>query len=218
MQYVRRHTTIPIPRVMEVYDYGDGQHLVMELVDGQTLDCAWPGLNEEQRQSIVKEFTVYVEQLRGLIPPKEGAVGSTKMCAGYDHRLGHCRFGPFDSISDFHSHVRRGEPLEFWDEAVSLVHKRSSSYTTKYCHADLCPNNVLAKDGKIVAIIDWEFAGWYPEYWEYTKIQFGWRPFRKEFYDAIEQTLTKYPEELMAERIIWTRYDPFEYDLPVPTA
>ncbi|EEQ29245.1 uncharacterized protein MCYG_02064 [Microsporum canis CBS 113480] len=133
------------------------RYMTMEMANiwlwSQTLDCARPSLNEEQRQSIVKEFTVYIEQLRGLIPPKEGAVGSTKMCAGYDHRLGHCRFGPFDSISDFHNYVRRGEPLKFWDEAVSLVHKRSSSYTTKYCHADLCPNNVLVKDGKIVAII-----------------------------------------------------------------
>jgi hypothetical protein len=27
---------------------------------------------------------------------------------------------------------------------------------------------VDAKAGKITEIIDWEFGGWYPEYWEYT--------------------------------------------------
>ena len=25
------------------------------------------------------------------------------------------------------------------------------------------------KNGKIAAVIDWEFAGWYPEYWEYCR-------------------------------------------------
>ncbi|KAK2863694.1 hypothetical protein FQN49_004090 [Arthroderma sp. PD_2] len=217
MQYVRQHTTIPVPRVTEVYSFGDRQHLVMELVDGQTLDCAWPDLTAEQRQNVVQEFTAYVEQLRGLIPPKEGAVGSTKLGPGYDHRLGDRHFGPFENIADFHYHVRRGIPIGFWEEAVSHVHNPSKPYTTKYSHADLCPNNVLVNNGKIAAIIDWEFAGWFPEYWEYTKIHYGWRPYRKEFYDAIEQTMTTYPEELKAESVIWTRYSTFHYDDPIPT-
>ncbi len=27
----------------------------------------------------------------------------------------------------------------------------------------------MARDCKITGIIDWEDAGWYPEYWEYVK-------------------------------------------------
>lgn len=26
----------------------------------------------------------------------------------------------------------------------------------------------MIRDGRIVAIIDWESAGWYPEFWEYV--------------------------------------------------
>ncbi|EEQ31211.1 hypothetical protein McanMca71_006784 [Microsporum canis] len=216
MQFVQKYTTIPAPRVTKVYMCGKKQHLVMDAVDGQTLDSAWPDLTEEQRLNIVQEFTAFIQQLRGLIPPKEGTIGSTSLGPGYDHRLGDRHFGPFNNIADFHFYVRRGVSLEFWDEPVKQVHDPSRSYAIKYSHADICPNNVLVKNGKIVAIIDWEFAGWYPEYWEYTKIHYGWRPYRKEFYDALGQTMTTYPEELKAESAIWCRYSTFHYDDPIP--
>ena len=36
-------------------------------------------------------------------------------------------------------------------------------------HSDIAPRNILVRDGKIVAILDWELSGFYPEYWEYVK-------------------------------------------------
>ncbi|SPO01160.1 uncharacterized protein DNG_03907 [Cephalotrichum gorgonifer] len=38
-----------------------------------------------------------------------------------------------------------------------------------FTHADLAPRNIIVRDGKIVGLLDWEDAGWYPEYWEYVK-------------------------------------------------
>lgn len=41
-----------------------------------------------------------------------------------------------------------------------------------FTHNDLCPPNILISKGpnpKVVGIIDWEQAGWYPSYWEYSK-------------------------------------------------
>ncbi|KAK0452010.1 uncharacterized protein EV420DRAFT_702583 [Desarmillaria tabescens] len=38
-----------------------------------------------------------------------------------------------------------------------------------FSHCDLNKTNILvAEDGRLAAIIDWEAAGWFPEYWEYT--------------------------------------------------
>ena len=36
-------------------------------------------------------------------------------------------------------------------------------------HGDFHPRNIIIKDGVVTGIIDWECAGWYPEYWEYVK-------------------------------------------------
>lgn len=215
MQFARQHTTIPIPRITEVYDDGDCQHLVMEYVAGEPLEVVWRAMTAERRQNIVKQLTSYVNQLRNLVPQVPGLVGSTTLSSGYDHRLGGNRFGPFQNIADFHTFVRRGTPVDAWNETVSRVHSRSDSYEVKFTHGDLCPNNILVDNGRITAIIDWEFAGWFPEYWEYTKMHYGWRPYRKEIYDALDQTLTPYPEELAAESAIWKVFDTFEYDVPL---
>ena len=72
----------------------------------------------------------------------------------------------------------------------------------------------MVKNGKITGIIDWEFAGWYPEYWNYTKVHYGHRPIRQDFYDVFDKTATTYPTELTAERAIWTSYTTFHYDCP----
>lgn len=214
--FVQKHTTIPVPRVTKVYDDGDCQHLIMERVSGEPLETIWGSLATEQKQNIIMELTTYIEQLRRLAPPEPGAIGSTFMSSGYDHRLGGNRFGPFQTVADFHGFVRRGTATDAWDESVARVHGRSNSYKVKFTHGDLCPNNILVNKGKITAIIDWEFAGWFPEYWEYTKMHYGWRPYRKEIYDALDRTLTRYTEELAAESAIWKVFDTFEYDVPLP--
>ena len=37
-------------------------------------------------------------------------------------------------------------------------------------HNDLAPRNIMVNDNLIITgLIDWENAGWYPEYWEYVK-------------------------------------------------
>jgi len=42
----------------------------------------------------------------------------------------------------------------------------------------LTPWNVLVDedDYRVTAILDWEYAGWYPEHWEYIKVLGHWRP------------------------------------------
>ena len=69
-----------------------------------------------------------------------------------------------------------------------------------FSHGDLNLHNIVVKDGDIVALLDWECAGWYPEYWEYIKFcaaslydrewhQFGPTPFP-----------TTYPDELIKDQ------------------
>lgn len=50
-----------------------------------------------------------------------------------------------------------------------------------FTHGDLHPRNIMvswegnqrsvaaAENLRVTAILDWEFAGWYPEYWEFVK-------------------------------------------------
>ena len=74
----------------------------------------------------------------------------------------------------------------------------------------MAPRNIIVKGGKIVAIVDWEMAGWYPEYWEYTTACFAnalfpafWEPFEQQGFSQ------RYQEEIVAEQslnALFTRF------------
>lgn len=64
-------------------------------------------------------------------------------------------------------------------------------------HGDLSPRNILVQGSKVVAILDWEMSGYYPEYWEYVKALY--RPAWKSSWikdGAVNQVLTPYLSEL----------------------
>ena len=59
-----------------------------------------------------------------------------------------------------------------WAEMVVRFIKAMPSHKIVLTHNDLSPRNILVRDGKVVAIVDWELSGFYPDYWEYVKAYF----------------------------------------------
>jgi hypothetical protein len=219
MEFVARNTTVPIPTIHEIYDYGHGQHIVMEEVPGGDIQTCYGQMTPEQIKTFGAELGQCLAQMRSLTPPQPNLVASVSLGPNVEHRLSGTPFGPFFNIEDFHTYLRFGWPLEHWVDEPDLirVHSHPERYCTKFSHAELNPNNIMVKDGHINAIIDWEFAGWYPEYWDYTKMHWCPRtPPWNNFYTAVdgEKSITKYPDELAAEQAIWKRTHPWSYDSP----
>jgi thiamine kinase-like enzyme len=38
-----------------------------------------------------------------------------------------------------------------------------------FTYFDLAPRNILVERDRVTAILDWEYAGWSPEHWEYIQ-------------------------------------------------
>lgn len=88
IEYVRTNTSIPIPKVYEVYERLDGAvHIVMEALPGDGTDYA--NMSPEQVQAFGDELSGYLHQLRSLEPPEEGFIGSVNRESLLDHRAGH---------------------------------------------------------------------------------------------------------------------------------
>jgi thiamine kinase-like enzyme len=62
----------------------------------------------------------------------------------------------------------------------------------------LNPANILVRGQEVVALIDWEFSGWYPHYWEYTSAWYGNR-IRTAWQDDLSQFLEPHSAELVME-------------------
>ncbi|EKM76282.1 hypothetical protein AGABI1DRAFT_45097, partial [Agaricus bisporus var. burnettii JB137-S8] len=62
-QYIGRHTSIPVPKIIDVWTEKDGS-AVLEWVDGERLEEAWPTLSSEEKKSIGQQLREHLDALR----------------------------------------------------------------------------------------------------------------------------------------------------------
>ncbi|KEY73342.1 hypothetical protein S7711_01456 [Stachybotrys chartarum IBT 7711] len=206
MQYVASHTTVPVPTVYAVHTQKNGCiYIEMAYVPGQCLDSLWSSLSTGQRDQVVADIKQHLSELRKLEPPAQSMVCSALQNPAHDYRIGARFFGPLNH-DEFHSlargHLRMEDVAPFLGEEVAKVH--TTRYRTCFTHADLVPRNILIEGGRVAAIIDWGLAGWYPEYWEFTKAHYS-HLFDQDWEDCLRLALPSYEVELLAEGILWEK-------------
>ncbi|QQK47077.1 Protein kinase-like domain [Penicillium digitatum] len=205
LKLVERYTSIPAPLQVDEYQ-GTHRFLIMTAMPGQTLDVVFHRLSYSERKQLSKDLKSVLSQLRSIPNETLYRFGDSHGGPLFDYRFPSGICGPFHQISEFnaflvHKHVR----TETRDK-IAAVHTRP--YRSVFTHADLHPRNILIDRGRLSGIVDWECAGFYPEYWEFTKLFYGAQPspdVQSVIHDAfIEDT---YEEELETERLLW-------YDTP----
>ncbi|TVY53960.1 hypothetical protein LCER1_G007144 [Lachnellula cervina] len=219
LRFVAKHTTIPVPKVHCAFEHKHVKYIVMDRIDGEEIGKGWSERPEAERASLLRQLKGYFDQLRNIPHPRPGIIAAVDMQELYEPRTynGRYGFGPFANEADFNRFLRfgikdgRGVLKETGEKSLVTAEERSDMRmvvkmqdqlqgTHKICftHGDASSSNVLVKKGKIVALIDFELSGFYPEYWEYTcamnvNSQDG-------FWKAeIEKFLDPYPRELEIE-------------------
>ncbi|KAH7333398.1 phosphotransferase enzyme family protein [Rhexocercosporidium sp. MPI-PUGE-AT-0058] len=206
MLFVSRETTIPVPQVYAIYTATEissytnsrveSNYIVMEYLEGATLDYEWGLLSAQQKDHISVQLREHMNQLRSIPPPGYyGSIGRRGLldcifwtgndaCAPLD--------GPFDTEHALNEAMRSKfiynnlSPVkaEFYRRAFPVV---LQGHAPVFTHGDFQRKNIIIKrispavsinastgaehlnledDTFDLAIIDWENAGWYPDYWE----------------------------------------------------
>lgn len=208
-EFIAKHTTIPVPRIVDVFKYNGTVHMVQEFIDAPLLWQVWPKLGLNDRKRCMDQLKGYLEQLRSLVPPEPGKVQSVDGEGFTDNRLGYDEWGPFESHDAFNAfflHERlRKLPTRFPRAQAPLAVTKGRTWRTVFTHGDLGPHNILWDTNKaeIAAIIDWEFSGWFPEYWEYTRAYYGpatWKNFG--WWEMLQEYTDCYREELDVEIVL----------------
>lgn len=203
MQYVASHTTIPVPRIYAIHTKNIAIYIEMAYIPGDTLSTVWDSLSTDDRDTIFADIKKYVSCLRELPPPKQDIVCSASRNPAYDCRIGFQFFGPM-THDEFHSLTRKHLLMEDVKAGVlgrEVATTHTSRYRTCFTHADLAPRNIIVRHGRVAAIIDWAFAGWYPEYWEFTKAHYNF--FSEDWEEYLSIALPVYKTELLAEKTLW---------------
>ncbi|KAM6524279.1 hypothetical protein FSOLCH5_004880 [Fusarium solani] len=139
----------------------------MEYVEGETLKQAWPGLTNDQRSGVLAQLRGYISQIRAMGGIYLGRLdGQGVIVPSIMARPG----GPFAAVSEFHDWLvkppkRLKAQSMYWHQITTQLATESLIVFT---YGDIATRNILVRDGHIVALLDWEYEGWYPEYWEYV--------------------------------------------------
>lgn len=77
--------------------------------------------------------------------------------------------------------------------------EKSRDYSYRITHGDLSFRIIIVQGEKLAGIVDWETAGWYPDYWEYASTFYS-------FFDCVDlrpkvdACLDPYPEKRDTEQ------------------
>ncbi|KAF2818060.1 phosphotransferase enzyme family protein [Ophiobolus disseminans] len=199
---------IPVPevygwRVAKQEGNTDEVFIYMQLVQGPTLEEQWSKLCAGNKQMICKDIRAKSSCLRTLWDSESHQViGSICHSPAPDRCLEDLPLlRPFPSRLVFHDWLswlwRRNVPNpqsieDYWRGLLP------DNGPVVFTHGDVRPANIIVtatSPTKIVAILDWEMAGWYPDYWEYCKARYTaahdgeWRGFIDQFLEADELAL-----------------------------
>lgn len=174
MRFIRENTSIPVPKVRKVFRDKQTKHLAiaMQYIEGATLEDVWQDLEDIDRDTVVEQLRCYMDELRNFKGTFIGSIDGTVCNDPYFyHAIG--GNGPFPDENEFNQGIveamRDDRSTCLLEKASELWLKNMNGHESVLTHNDLEPRNILIDGSEVVGILDWENAGYYPEYWEYCK-------------------------------------------------
>ncbi|KAK7963457.1 hypothetical protein PG988_010431 [Apiospora saccharicola] len=181
VKFVRQHTSIPVLEVHNVYKNQRTGFwcIVMEYVAGTRLDHAWATFDTEAKASVMKQLRTYFDELRSIKGSFIGAVDGSA-CDDQFFCASPWSYGPYQTEEELNEGLCQAWSTDRDDEEAFTLLLCQMQRTTMHghdivmTHNDFAPRNILVRGSTVVAILDWEYSGFYPVYWEYCKSL--WRP------------------------------------------
>ncbi|GBF62153.1 hypothetical protein TMEN_4686 [Trichophyton mentagrophytes] len=169
---------VPVPELFGWRVRNGIVFIYMQFVRGDTLADRWDDMAEKDKISICHDLHGIITSLRELqyddtCGPFIGSINrrNVRDYIFLTRPLG----GPFETLEQFHDWIASlplielSVPSDYVDPYRQYL---PDDATIKFTHADIHGRNIIISQDsspKILALIDWEQSGWYPEYWEWCK-------------------------------------------------
>jgi hypothetical protein len=204
MVFVARHTSLPVPTVHFAFTHKGCTYVLMERIHGQPIGKTWMQRPPASKLMVLENLKEMVLQMRRL-HTNNNLISSVSGGSLYDPRMPSStgRFGPFKNVQEFHCYLRNGIQAHSNHDAdiTKLITLHSKDWDAPtFTHGDLSSLNILVRGDDVVGIIDWETAGWYPSYWEYTTAC-QVNPQNSFWRDEIDKFLVAMPDALAMEHL-----------------
>lgn len=209
LELVEKFTKMPAPRAIDVLETPDASHLLMTQVPGRPIGQLLNAMTDEQVENAVTDLKRYVAELRSI--PNEASKFQICNSEGggiLDWRIPDSQSEKlrFHTETDFHNCLTE---MMTHDTRRHAAKSHAIPHAVVFTHGDLNPRNILAENGKITGIVDWENAGFFPEYWEYTKMHYTVRSLIRSLAGVVDQVFEGYRDELRVENMVSDLASPF---------
>ncbi|PYH73603.1 uncharacterized protein BO88DRAFT_411001 [Aspergillus vadensis CBS 113365] len=182
----------------------------MEYIPGSDLQKLAPSLPEDQKRKVSKRIKEVLNELRRI--PSQGAFSLLLTTLDRDPSIS----GPFGDEEQFNQGILKCLGRRESPHYVRLLHQAIKctlqGHRVVFTHADLQPENVMVEEQKGVwedgshdyqiTIIDWDLAGWYPEYWDYCNSTVYCQA-KPEWLGLFPDIFEEYPVEYLIMRIFY---------------
>ncbi|KAJ9642572.1 hypothetical protein H2199_004953 [Coniosporium tulheliwenetii] len=179
---VARQLGIRVPGIRRTFEFEHDTWCIMERIHGSTFGEAWPQLSWIATMKVALQLRQYIRLLRSVTSPTAGSLATGKCRSFYleDRCELPARSSP-EAITRF---------LKFWTNWLSFKYEISkwkpdapqeAGHTLKWIpptaetfvltHHDLAPRNLLLDPDGRLWILDWDYAGFYPSYFEFAAMQ-----------------------------------------------
>lgn len=168
--FVADGTDIKIPTIYRVFDIDPNsiwseykRLMLMQFIEGPTVERVWETLDEEERRSIVAQVTSSMTALTNLPIPQRPGCPHCNECVCDGPWFGPAGMGPFASAIDLENWFN--DVLDIF-RILNLVGRQGLPFffgRLKLTHQNLTPSNLIWGPGGRVWILDWRLAGVYPE-------------------------------------------------------
>lgn len=213
LEYLRKYLpNFPSPKPHGLIKLSDYYLMFMSYVPGSDLEKVWPQLDTAQKRSVSTQLNTLFLELRSLPYPKNKPLGGLQGQGCKDGRRGlRVSSKPIMNVNDFEDFVFTSgfrDTTQLYTRFLQGVCP-PIPYKPIFTHGDVRPANIMvdrtvSEEWKVVGIVDWERAGFYPEYWESVKLtnnlshSEGW-----DWYDYLPDCLhpRRYPERWFLDKV-----------------
>lgn len=219
-EFLRQQPGLDLPIVKEMRKLSAPtdkvQITLMSRAEGERLDMIWTTLSPEQKLNIRDQIGDAIKKWRQFTSP---VAQSVKGEALNDCLIGFCaqrtaptckKVGRSDDewFANIEAELRIGlselhdtkDPSVIDEKYQELRRNFPKSEPYVLTHGDLNMSNIIVKDGKLEAIIDWEFSGYFPWWVECYMSYMSGYSFSDEIFDPI-WTDSKYGWKMDGHRL-----------------
>ncbi|KAF8828790.1 kinase-like domain-containing protein [Lentinula edodes] len=185
LNFARDHLSIRVPRVL--HHPGDVRqstlwdprteelpqvwYICMEEIQGVQLKEVIDSFTPLQLEHVASQIKAILADMHSVPAPHIGSVSGGPFQNSYFFPYAVKPQNAWTKVSDFIDHYHQ-LLMTFGTEeyAKELLANFPQDCPVNFTHGDLVPRNILVEGSTITGIVDWSMAGFYPEFWEYSRM------------------------------------------------